>query len=59
MIEYLTIEEVAETLRVSRMTVYRLIHAGTMPSIKVGGSFRIPRKAFEKYLREAERWSES
>ena len=33
-----TVSEVAETMRVSRMSVYRLIHAGRLPSLEVGSS---------------------
>ena len=41
----LTVSEVAEKLRVSKMTVYRMVHAGDLPSIRVGRSFRIPDEA--------------
>jgi excisionase family DNA binding protein len=41
----LTVSEVAEKLRVSKMIVYRMVHAGDLPSIRVGRSFRIPDKA--------------
>lgn len=48
--QYLRVDEVAATLRMSKMTVYRLIHAGTIPSIRVGRTFRIPADAFADYL---------
>jgi excisionase family DNA binding protein len=48
--QYLRVDEVATTLRMSKMTVYRLIHAGTIPSIRVGRTFRIPAGAFAEYL---------
>jgi excisionase family DNA binding protein len=35
--ELLTVREVAELLRVSTMTVYRLIRAGELPAKRVGG----------------------
>lgn len=38
---FLTAQEVAELLRVSSMTVYRLIKAGDLPAIRVGRSFRV------------------
>jgi len=38
---FLTAQEVAELLRVSTMTVYRLIKAGDLPAIRVGRSFRV------------------
>ncbi|HEY2203026.1 MAG TPA: helix-turn-helix domain-containing protein [Pseudonocardia sp.] len=38
----LTVAEVATMVRVSKMTIYRLVHAGELPSIRVGQSYRIP-----------------
>jgi excisionase family DNA binding protein len=38
-------------MRVSKMTVYRLVHAGEMPAARVGRSFRVPREAVQEYLR--------
>jgi excisionase family DNA binding protein len=39
---FLTVHEVAAILRVSKQTVYRLVHTGGMEAVRVGGSFRIP-----------------
>ncbi len=50
---FLTVAEVAEAMRVSKMTVYRLVHAGTLPAVQVGRSFRIPEQAVHDYLRES------
>lgn len=47
---YLTVREVAERLRLSKMTVYRLMESGEMPSLRVGRSFRIPAQDLEHYL---------
>lgn len=49
----LTVAEVAARLRVSKMTVYRLIHAGELPALRVGRSFRVPATAAESYLSAA------
>lgn len=49
-VELLTVDEVAEALRVSRMTVYRKVHSGELPSVHFGRSFRIPASAMEAYL---------
>ncbi|HZZ46281.1 MAG TPA: helix-turn-helix domain-containing protein [Pseudonocardia sp.] len=46
----LTVSEVAKMLRVSKMTVYRLIEDKRLEAIKVRGSFRIPRDAVIQYL---------
>ena len=33
---YVTVAEVAEQLRVSNMTVYRLVQSGALPALRVG-----------------------
>ncbi|WP_372594415.1 helix-turn-helix domain-containing protein [Actinotalea sp.] len=47
---YLTVAEVAETMRVSKMTVYRLAQSGELPAVRVGRSYRVPIEALEAYL---------
>jgi excisionase family DNA binding protein len=44
-INLLTVTEVAAMLRVSKMTIYRMVHAGQLPSLRVGQSYRIPAEA--------------
>ena len=51
--KFLTVAEVAEMLRVSRMTVYRWVHAGDMPAVRFGRSFRVPASAIETFMEEA------
>jgi excisionase family DNA binding protein len=46
----LTVAEVADLLRVSNMTVYRLIKAGQMGAIRVGKNYRIPQADLDDYL---------
>jgi excisionase family DNA binding protein len=46
----LTVAEVAHTLRVSKMTIYRLIESGDLSAIRVGRSFRIPARAVEDFI---------
>ena len=43
----LTVREVADRLRVSRATVYRLVQAGALPILRVSNSIRIPEAALE------------
>jgi len=50
---FLTVAEVADVMRVSKMTVYRLVHSGEMPAVRVGRSFRVPQDALESYLATA------
>ena len=52
-VQFLTVAEVAARMRVSKMTVYRLVHSGELPAARVGRSFRVPRSALEEYLRAA------
>ena len=47
---YLTVREVASMLRVSNMTVYRLINAGELPAVRVGKSFRLREDDVDRYL---------
>lgn len=42
---FLTVFEVAVIMRVSKRTVYRLVHAGDLEAIRVNGSYRIPEHA--------------
>jgi excisionase family DNA binding protein len=44
-------------LRVSNMTVYRLIQAGEMGAVRVGKSYRIREDDIDKYL--ADRYTEA
>jgi excisionase family DNA binding protein len=50
---FLTVAEVAATMRVSKMTVYRLVHGGTLPAVRVGRSFRVRESSVEEYLRDS------
>lgn len=49
-VRFLTVAEVAAMMRVSRMTVYRMVHAGDLPAIRFGKSFRVPESAVEAVL---------
>ncbi|HKE52697.1 MAG TPA: helix-turn-helix domain-containing protein [Actinomycetes bacterium] len=52
-VRFLTVAEVAAVMRVSKMTVYRLVHSGELPAVRVGRSFRVPEQAVHNYLRDA------
>lgn len=45
--------EVAAVMRVSKMTVYRLLHAGDLPAVRVGRSFRVPEQAVHDYFQHS------
>ncbi|MEJ7705499.1 MAG: helix-turn-helix domain-containing protein [Geodermatophilaceae bacterium] len=52
-VSFLTVAEVAALMRVSKMTVYRLVHSGELAAVRVGRSFRVPEKAVHDYLHDA------
>ena len=54
---FLTVAEVADLLRVSTMTVYRLIKAGELASVRVGKSYRVREDDVDRYL--AARYTEA
>ena len=51
--QFLTVAEVANLMRVSKMTVYRLVHSGELPAVRVGRSFRVSEDAVHDYLKGA------
>ena len=52
-VRFLTVAEVAGLMRVSKMTVYRLVHSGELTAVRVGRSYRVPEQAVHDYLRDA------
>jgi excisionase family DNA binding protein len=46
----LTVAEVANVMRVSRMTVYRLIRRGQLKAIRVGRNYRVREQDLNEYL---------
>ena len=48
----LTVGEVAQLMRVSNMTVYRLIKSGQLAAVRVGKNYRIRRRDVARYLDE-------
>ena len=47
--DLLTVREVADLLRVTPMTVYRAIEAGTLKHLRFGRTIRIARSDLEEY----------
>lgn len=47
---FLTVAEVANLVRVSNMTVYRLIQQGELPAVRVGRSYRIKSEDVDRFL---------
>lgn len=52
-LKLLTVDEIATLMRVSKMTVYRLIHSGELEAIRIGRSFRVAEQTVSGYLRNA------
>ena len=50
---FLTIAEVAAAMRVSKMTVYRLVKSHAIAAVRVGRSFRVPEEAVNDYIRRS------
>ena len=48
--KFATVGEVARRLRVSNMTVYRLVKAGDLPAVRVGRGYRIRESDVLSYL---------
>ena len=49
--EILTIREVADYLKVTERTIYRLAAAKQMPAFKIGGSWRFSRQGIDSWIR--------
>lgn len=47
-----TAAEVAERLRVSTMTIYRLIRSGELPAVRIGRNYRVRQEDLEAYLED-------
>ena len=54
---FMTVAEVAQMLRVSTMTVYRLIKAGELSALRVGRSYRLRPDDVDRYL--ADRYTQA
>lgn len=47
-----TVEEVAARYRISRMSVYRLIHSGELKSLRFNRSIRIAESDLQRYFEQ-------
>jgi excisionase family DNA binding protein len=52
MIELMTLEEIADYLRVTEKTVYRMLKKGTIPAIRVGKGWRFEKHTIEEWLKK-------
>lgn len=49
----LTVAEVADKVRLSRMSVYRLVNSGALPSLRIGRSYRVSQAALALFLQNS------
>jgi len=50
--DFYLVSELADSLRVSLMTIYRYIKAGKIKAHKIGKEFRISKDEFERFLKK-------
>ena len=50
--EMLTVDEIAEYLRVSRATICRWCGTGKLPAFKIGKSWRVQKKDLERFINQ-------
>jgi excisionase family DNA binding protein len=55
---FLTVAEVAGILRVSDMTIYRLVASGELRALKIGRSYRIPQDGLDEWLADRSHWED-
>ncbi|MBI3312485.1 MAG: helix-turn-helix domain-containing protein [Candidatus Omnitrophica bacterium] len=55
--QLMTIEEVAQYMRVSRFTVYRLAKNHFIPATKIGRQWRFQREEIDRWVRDQVRFS--
>jgi len=48
--DLMLVAEVAEKLRTSKMSIYRLINSDKLEAIRVGRSYRVKREVFQAFL---------
>ncbi len=56
--DILTIREVADYLKITERTLYRLVQEGKLPAFKVGNSWRFRREDLERWISDQSRGTE-
>ncbi|HRN69735.1 MAG TPA: helix-turn-helix domain-containing protein [Candidatus Woesebacteria bacterium] len=49
-VEYYTLEEVSEMLKVAYLTVYRWVRSGKLEAVKAGKQYRVSQIQLDKFL---------
>ncbi len=50
--EYLTVQEVADFLRLSVLTIYKYIKEGQLEAVEFGGHYRVNKSSLQKFIEE-------
>lgn len=53
--EFMSLKQIAETLQVTYQTVHKYIKNETLKAVKVGGTWRVPKKDFEAFLQSGKK----
>lgn len=48
----LTVLDICDTLAIGRNKGYELVNSGKLPALKLGSTYRIPREAFIRFIKE-------
>ena len=51
--KFLTVDEVAEQLRLSKSAVYSLIHKGLLPVFRFGGAIRVSQQQLDEFIQSS------
>ena len=51
-IEIMTVQELAQYLRLAEATIYRLAQAGEIPAVKVGRTWRFKKALIDEWFRQ-------
>lgn len=57
--QFYTIEEIADLLKVSYLTVFRWVKAGNLTAYKVGKQYRIDVQDLNKFLEKSKKYGNS
>jgi excisionase family DNA binding protein len=49
--EFITVDELAGTLQISRTSAYALLKNGAIKSFKIGAHYKIPATAVDEYIK--------
>ena len=57
--QLMTIEEVAQYMRVSRFTIYRLVKSRCIPGTKIGRQWRFQKEEIDRWVKDQSQWDRS